>query len=102
MPNEASPDQSKIHGLLSKFTFSYLCNVLNVIPAVLLIGLDELIEVPLRPIQEALAQQTVPLPQFLVSYGRGVVDLSLLFLLDVRCVGSEFRIFRNLRKYFAG
>lgn len=46
-----------LHDLVRSLPFHILSNVVNVISSILLIGLDELIEITLRPVCETLVKQ---------------------------------------------
>jgi hypothetical protein len=45
-----------LHHLIWSLSFHILSNVVNVVSSVLLVGLNELIEVTLRPVCETLAK----------------------------------------------
>jgi hypothetical protein len=46
-----------LHDLIWSFSFDILRNVVDVISSILLIGLDELIEITLRPVCETLVNK---------------------------------------------
>ena len=81
-----------LHHLLRGLALHFFGDVLDVVPAVLLVGLDELVEVPLGPVEEALRQQNVSLGKLLLGHGLGLVNLHLLLLLDAAGVGSELGV----------
>ena len=56
---------------------SYLSNVLNVIPAVFLVGFDELIEIPFSPVKEAFGKKSVAFLQLFLSHSFGFVYFHL-------------------------
>lgn len=78
--------------LLGRLALDLFGDVVDVVAAVLLVRLDELVEVALRPIREALREQTLLLELLVVGERLRLVDLALLFALLLAGVRAELRV----------
>lgn len=84
------------HYLFWSLALHLFGNVFDVIPAVFLVGLDELVEVALGPVRESLSQQVLLLELFIFCKRFGFVDFSLFLLLLFTGFRTELDIFGNL------
>jgi len=82
--------------LLSSFALDFLRDALNVVAAVLLVGLDKLVEISLGPVAETLLQQILLLRQFLFRQHLGIVDLLLFFTSHTLGVAAQVWVLRHL------
>merc|ERR1719295_480269 len=67
-------------------------NVVDLIPAVLLVQTDELIEVALRPVGETLLQEFLLFLLLILRQLLSIVNLPLLFALDFFRVGAKVSV----------